>query len=180
VRHPDGIALPDATSKSLLADAAARDQATARRSLLCEVLWREGFVPRAGLMARVEAKLGRGCFGKSAWEDTFYRDMRAVKQAFRAAGYTLTYSRRRDRPGYHLLGRPALHPEVARALRGAISEIDTAQLAIYQRLGPAGRFRQGSAISDIAQRAVAHRLRERRSEPSEPEALPSAGEERAE
>jgi hypothetical protein len=169
------VALPEAAGASLLADAAARDQATARRTLLFQILWRERFLTRSGLIARVEVRLGRGCFGESAWEDTFYRDMRAVKEAFQAAGYTLAYSRRTARPGYYLRDRPPLHPDVARALQGAISEIDPAQLAILRRLGPAGRFRQGSVISDVARRAVANRLRGRRPELDEREAFRLAG-----
>jgi len=168
-------ALPEGAGAALLADAAARDRATARRTLLTEILWRERFLTRAGLVARVEAKLGRGCFGAAAWEDTFYRDMRAVREAFRAAGQPLAYSRRTDRPGYYLQGRPALHPDVARALQGAVDEVDPAQLAVLQRLSPAARFYQGSTASDIARRAVAHRLRARRPELDEQEAFRLAG-----
>jgi hypothetical protein len=168
-------ALPEAAGASLLADAAARDQVTARRTLLFQILWRERFLTRGGLIARVEAALGRGAFGGSAWEDTFYRDMRAVKEAFRAAGYTLAYSRRAARPGYYLRGRPALHPDLAHALHGAIREVDPAQLALLRRLGPAGRFRRGSNVSDVARRAVAHRLRERRPARDAREAFRLAG-----
>jgi hypothetical protein len=168
-------ALPEAAGASLLADAAARDQVTARRTALFQILWRERFLTRDGLIARVGAALGRGAFGESAWEDTFYRDMRAVKEAFGAAGYTVGYSRRAARPGYYLRGRPSLHPDVARTLQGTISEVDPAQLAVLRRLGPAGRFRQGSDISDVARRAVAHRLRERRPELDEREAFRLAG-----
>ena len=174
-RFPDLVALPAGVGASLLADAAARDRATARRSLLAEILWRERFLTRAGLVARVEARLGRDCFGAAAWEDTFHRDMRAVREAFRAAGHRLAYSRRMQRPGYYLQGRPPLHPDVARALQGAVNEVDPAQLAVLRQLGPADRFCQGSAASDIARRAVAHRLRERRPELDEREAFRLVG-----
>lgn len=36
---------------------------------------------REGLVARVEADLGHGCFGDSAWKDNSYRDIRVVKMA---------------------------------------------------------------------------------------------------
>jgi hypothetical protein len=176
-RGADLTALPVEGSAALLADAAARDQVTARRILLFKILWRERFLTREGLMARVKALLGRDCFGEAAWEDTFYRDMRAVKEAFRAAGYTVAYSRRSERPGYYLRGEPPLDPEVARAIEGAVGEVDTAQLAVFGRLSPAYRFRQGSTISDTARRAVAHRLRERRPGLDEREAWRLAGEE---
>jgi hypothetical protein len=176
-RRADLTALPVEGSTALLADAAARDQVTARRILLFKILWRERFLTREGLMARVKALLGRDCFGEAAWEDTFYRDMRAVKEAFGAAGDTVAYSRRSERPGYYLRGRPRVHPDVTRALEGAAGEVDRAQLAVLGRLSPADRFRQGSTISDTARRAVAHRLRERRPELDEWEAWRLAGEE---
>ena len=77
----------------VLQDAIQRDITTARRAALLGILWNERRLTRAQLIARVEYKLGRNCFGISAWEDTFYRDMRLVKQAFQAAGYQLEYSR---------------------------------------------------------------------------------------
>jgi hypothetical protein len=167
--------LPEEASRALLADAAARDVVTARRALLFEILWRERSLTRAGLIARIEARLGRDCFGAAAWKDTFYRDMRAVKEAFRAAGHSLAYSRRRERPGYYLRGRAPLHPDLDRAVRGAIEEVDPAQLTVLRQLGPAGRFRLGSDVSDLARRAVAHRARQREREASERPAAPMTG-----
>ena len=64
-------------------------RATARREALLRILWRERFITRRGLIARVESELGAGCFGGAAWQDTFYRDMRVVKQALATAGYSL-------------------------------------------------------------------------------------------
>jgi hypothetical protein len=52
---------------------------------LLELLWNERYLTRAQLIARVEQKLGKNCFGKAVWADNFYRDMRVVKQAFSAA-----------------------------------------------------------------------------------------------
>jgi hypothetical protein len=78
---------------AILEDAPRRDITTARRIALLEILWNERYLTRAQLIARVELRLGKNCFGISAWEDTLYRDMRIVKQAFEAAGYRLLYSR---------------------------------------------------------------------------------------
>lgn len=147
--------------QALLRDAAARDRATARRVCLLRILWRERFLTRAGLMARVEGELGKGCFGRAAWKDTFYRDMRVVKQALKDAGYELAYSRRRDHSGYYIRGQPRINPELARVLDGSVAEVDPAQIAIFRRLGPAERFQQGCSISDTARRAVASRIQQK-------------------
>src|SRR5919106_3727069 len=95
----------------ILKDAVQRDITTARRSTLLQILWNERYLTRAQLIARVEYRLGRMCFGPAAWEDTFYRDMRVVKKAFQAAGYILEYSRNRENIGYYLQGQPPLSPE---------------------------------------------------------------------
>jgi len=108
----------------------------------------------------VDLRLGKGCFGIAAWEDTFYRDMHLVKQAFRAAGYVLAYSRSKHRPGYYLEGQPALSLELRQILRGSLAEVDSRQIDIYQKLDPADRFRQGCSISDTARNVVAYRIRQ--------------------
>jgi hypothetical protein len=87
------LILPILMRDTLLRDAIHRDITTARRSALLEILWNERYLTRSQLIARVELRLGKNCFGISAREDTFYRDMRFVKQAFEAAGYRLRYSR---------------------------------------------------------------------------------------
>ena len=71
----------------LLQDAIKRDRTTARRAELVQILLHERRLTREQLIARVEGKLGKGCFGESAWEDTFFRDMKLVKRALKAAGY---------------------------------------------------------------------------------------------
>jgi len=84
---------------TMLHDAIQRGIITARRVALLGTLWNERYLTRTQLIARVELRLGKNCFGVSAWEDTFHRDMRFVKQAFEAAGYRLLYSRKKDQPG---------------------------------------------------------------------------------
>ena len=90
----------------LLADAIARDRTTARRAALVNFLLQERYLTRERLIARVEGLLGKGCFGDSARVDTFFRDMRVVKQALKAAGFQPAYSRSLKQPGYYLQGQP--------------------------------------------------------------------------
>jgi hypothetical protein len=144
----------------ILQDAIQRDLTTARRAALFRILWHERYLTRSQLMARVSRQLGEHCFGTSAWEDTFYRDMHVVKRAFKAAGYLLSYSRKKLQSGYYLQGQPALSPELRQVLRSSAAEVDQRQVDIYHRLSPADRFRQGCSISDTARKVVAYRIRQ--------------------
>ena len=104
----DTSQLPTQSQTCLLEDAIQRDRTTARRVSLLKILSQERSLTRTQLIARLEGKLGAGCFGDSAWKDTFYRDMRVVKRAFRAAGQQLVYRRNHERPGYELLDQPSI------------------------------------------------------------------------
>jgi hypothetical protein len=152
--------LPVGMKDAILQDAIQRDITTARRITLLEILWNERYLTRSQLMARVELRLGKNCFGVSAWEDTFYRDMHFVKQAFEAARYQLLYSRKQEQAGYYLNGEPALRYEIQQVLKGSAAEVDQRQLDIYQKLSYAERFRQGCSISDTARKVVAYRIRQ--------------------
>jgi hypothetical protein len=154
----------------LLEETAARDRAIARRFQLFKLIWAERFLTRAQLIVRLEGTLGQGCFGEQAWVDTFYRDMRVVKQAFKQAGYDLKFSRSKKQPGYYLAGQPRLHPDLAEALGGSLREVDEAQITIFRRLTPAERYRQGCALNETARRAVIYRTQKRLPELSPPEA----------
>jgi hypothetical protein len=145
---------------SILQDAIRRDITTARRLCLLEILWNERYLTRSQLIARVELRLGKNCFGISAWGDTFYRDMRFVKQAFESAGYQLLYSRKKEQPGYYLEDQPALRSEIQQVLKGSAAEVDQRQIDIYRALSYAERFHQGCSISDTARRVVAYRVRQ--------------------
>jgi hypothetical protein len=160
----ESLPLPEKAQQLLLQDAAKRDRMTARRVCLLRILWFERYLTRTGLIARVEAELGKECFGAAAWEDTFYRDMRVVKRALRAAGDELAYSRSDHQPGYFLRGKPGLHPDLSRVIDGSVAEVDPAQIAIYRRLTAADRFQQGCSISDTACQAAAYRLCQRKPE----------------
>jgi len=152
--------LPRVLKDAILQDAIQRDITTARRVTLLEILWNERYLTRAQLIVRVDLRLGRNCFGISAWEDTFYRDMRFVKQAFEAAGYQLLYSRKKEEPGYYLEGQPALSSEIQQVLKGSAAEVDQRQIDIYRKLSFAERFHQGCSISDTARTVVAYRIRQ--------------------
>ena len=150
--------LPIRLKDVILHDAIRRDVTTARRVALLEILWNERYLTRAQLIARVELRLGRGCFGASAWQDTFYRDFRIVKQAFDAAGYRLLFSRKKQQPGYYLDGQPALSSEINDVLKSSAAEVDQRQIDIYRKLSFAERFYQGCSISDTARKVVAYRI----------------------
>jgi hypothetical protein len=144
----------------ILHDAIQRDVTTARRPALLEILWNERYLTRSQLIARVELGLGRGCFGSSPWQDTFYRDMRIVKQAFEAAGDRLLYSRNKQQPGYYLQGQLSLFSEFKHILQNSAAEVDQRQIDIYRKLSFAERFYQGCSISDTARKVVTYRIRQ--------------------
>ena len=152
--------LPTVMKDVILHDATQRDITTARRVALLEILWNERYLTRLQLIARVELRLGKNCFGISAWDDTFYRDMRFVKQAFEVAGYRLLYGRKKEQPGYYLDGQPVLSSELQQILKGSAAEVDQRQLEIYHKLSFAERFHQGCSISDTARKVVAYRIRQ--------------------
>jgi len=154
------LALPTVMKDAILHDVIQRDLTTARRIALLEILWNERYLTRVQLIARVERQLGKNCFGVSAWQDTFFRDMRIAKQAFEAAGYQLLYSRKNEQPGYYLAGQPALSPEIKQVLKGSAAEVDERQIEIYRKLSFAERFYQGCSISDTARKVVAYRIRQ--------------------
>jgi len=141
-----------------LQDAIQRDITTARRAALLKILWCERYLTRDQLIARVDIQFGKNIFGVSAWKDNFYRDMRLVKQAFRAAGLQLQYSRNRLQPGYYLEGQPALSDDFRRILLSSAGEVDSRQIEIYHRSPACERIRQGFSISDTARRVVAYRI----------------------
>jgi hypothetical protein len=145
---------------AILEDAFQRDITTARRIVLLEILWNERYLTRAQLIAQVELRLGKKCFGVAAWQDTFFRDMCFVKQAFESVDYRLLYSRNRQQPGYYLDGQPALSVEIKQVLKGNAAEVDQRQIDIYRKLSFADRFHQGCSISDTTRKVVAYRIRQ--------------------
>lgn len=154
------LILPIVMKDAIVHDAIQRDITTARRVTLLEILWNERYLTRTQLIARVDLRLGKNCFGISAWEDTFYRDMRFVKEAFEAAKYRLLYSRQKEQAGYYLDGQPVLRSELQQVLKSSAAEVDQRQIDIYRKLSFAERFHQGCSISDTARKVVAYRVRQ--------------------
>lgn len=152
------ISFPPAAQQALLQDASSRDLTTARRIVLLEILFHERYLTRDQLIARVDGVLSRNAFGKSAWEDTFYRDMRAVKLAFHAAGYKLLYRRKKPRLGYHLDGEPPVSLQISEELAGAAAELDLVQIEIFRKMQPSERAALGASLSDTARETVAYRI----------------------
>ena len=145
----------------LFEDAISRDRKTARRAALLKILLQERYLTREQLIIRVEGKLGMGCYGDSAWDDTFYRDMQVVKRALRAAGYQPAYSRSLCQPGYYLRNQPSIGADLSAVLDGCVAEADPAQIAILKNLSFRQRFQQGCSISNLARQVVANRIRQR-------------------
>ena len=144
--------LPEESQSYLLLDGQKRDVVTARRVNLLRILWRERYLTRDGLMRRVEIVMGHACFGEKSWEDNFYRDMRVVKTALKHSGHELSYSRKREKPGYYLAGEPVLHPAEEKAVREALRELDPHQIEIYKRISPAQKFFQACSITNLAKK----------------------------
>jgi len=150
-----------AAHETLLQDAIERDRTTARRVALLHILYSERHLTREQLITRIEGELGRGCFGDSAWQDTFFRDMKVVRQAFQAAGYELAYSRQAEKMGYYLRGQGAISAELSAVIQGCVAEVDAAQMAVFRTLPAAVKFQQGCSVSDLARQVVANRIRQR-------------------
>lgn len=153
-----GMNINRAALELLLEDASTRDRTTARRVALLTILHQEHYLTRSQLIVRVEGILGKGCFGDSAWEDTFFRDMQVVKRALRAAGHQPAYSRDSQRSGYYLYHQPPIGSDLSHIIDGCIAEINPSQVAIYKQLTVRQRFQQGCSISNLARKVVAHRI----------------------
>ncbi len=151
------VKLPPKAVSYLMSGLKKGDIAAARRLHLLELLWRERYLSPASLVWRVETIMGSACFGNKCWKDNFYRDMRGLKAALRRSGYALKYSRKLQRPGYYLVGEPALHPDVEKAVRAALRELDPLQIEIYKRMSPAQKFVQACSITDLAREVAAAR-----------------------
>ncbi len=142
----------------LLEDVISRDRTTARRATLLQILLHERFLTRDQLILRTEGKIGKGCFGDSAWEDTFYRDMLVVKRALSAEGYQTVYSRNPRKPGYYLRNQSSISSRLSAILDGSIAEVDRKQLSIIKQLSFKQRFQQGCSITNLACQTVVNRI----------------------
>jgi hypothetical protein len=140
-----------------LREAGERDLRSARQMALLRLVWQEAYLTREGLIARVEALLGRGCFGPSP-RATFYRDIAAVRRTLIKGGHRLVFSRQLSGKGYYVQGRPLLDERLRHLISGAVAEVDPQQIAIYRRLGPAQRMWQLAHLSDWLRQTNQRRL----------------------
>ncbi len=108
-------------------------------------------------MTRAQRRLGRKCFGDSG-ALTFRRDMQTVKAILASQGHTLKYSRRPERPGYFIVGRPRLASETRKAIRGAAREVDPRQIEAFGRMTPSRRVEVATRLSDDLLRLAVGRL----------------------
>ena len=151
--------LPKSVMAAAMNGAVRNDRALARRVTLLALLWEESGIDSAGLLARVESRLGKGCFGRRP-ELAFRRDMQVVKTTLAQAGFHLIYSRRPTQPGYFVEGRPALTPEAASAIAGAADEIDPHQNQQLARLTAKARLSLANNLSaEVLALAVRAELR---------------------
>ncbi len=155
--------LPEGLLRSALQETAARDFVTARRTVLLICLWQESYLTQSTLMTCVRYRLGIDCFG-AASALTFRRDMQAVKATLAASGFELKYSRRPDRPGYYIQGRPDLAPEIQQAIRGAAQEVDSRQIEAWGKLSVAKRVALATRLADDMLSMAVHRLMQARPE----------------
>ncbi len=68
-------------------------------------------------------------------------------------------------------GQLRLTEHMRRLLAGAVAEVDPRQIAMSRHLTPAQRFQQAVSMIDLAERVGAYRLRQRRPDLGEIEAL---------
>ena len=140
------LGLPISVLAAAMTGAMRHDRTLARRMTLMALLWEESGIDGAGLLARAEDRLGKGCFGRQP-ELAFRRDMQVAKSVLAQAGFRLTYRRRRKQAGYYIEGRPVLSPEVARAIAGAAGEIDPHQIQHLAGLTVRARLTLANTLS---------------------------------
>jgi hypothetical protein len=155
--------LPPDVWQALSLEAAGRDLVTARRTLLLALLWQQNYQIQSALIARIRYRLGLGSFGTNS-ALTFRRDMQAVKASLAAAGFELKFSRRAERPGYYIAGRPDLAPETVAAIRHALQEVDPRQVNIWRRLTAAQRVTLVTRSSNSVRTIAVQRLQQARPE----------------
>ncbi|KAA3643952.1 MAG: hypothetical protein DWQ07_17705 [Chloroflexi bacterium] len=140
--------LPTPVQDSVLNLAADQSYPLKRRLILIGLLWRERGLHKYALIARVEAILGTGCFGKQATL-TFARDIQFVRETFSQAGYALQYRRKKGHTGYAVLERPQIDEHIEKKIAAAVSEVSPEQAVVQARLSPAERVWQGASLSDL-------------------------------
>jgi hypothetical protein len=76
-----------------------------------------------------------------------------------------------ENPSYHRKQPIVVTDRMRRQIAGAVAEIDMAQMAILRRMTPAERMRMAAAMIDEVEHVASYRLRQRRPELSETDAI---------
>jgi len=153
--------------------AATLDPAALRRSMIARMIWQVSYQRSPGLIANVAYLLGWRTWGEQP-RLTLAADIYLLRRALADVGHHLAYSIKPNQRGFYIQGRPALDPQLERRMKGAMAEIDPAQMAITRRLAPAQRFAQAMSMIEFVTNAGAYRLQQRQPALSWPEALQRA------
>jgi hypothetical protein len=146
------------------------DRVALRRALIARMIWQASYQRSTGLIENVAYLVGRRTWGETP-RATLAADILALRRALAVLGHRLAYSNGSPGKGYYIKGRPALDPQLEHGIRGAIAEVDPAQIAILRQLTPAERFAQAAAMIEFVQNAGALQLRRRQPHLSETQAL---------
>ena len=84
--------------------------------------------------------------------------MALVRQSLAQAGYHLRYSRRANRPGYYIEGRPLLDEPIRRLIAPSIAEVDQERVLKLRNLTPAQRVQHALALNKTTERVATYNL----------------------
>jgi hypothetical protein len=143
---------------------------TLRRGVIARLVWQAAGQRSPGLIDNVAYVLGRRVWGDQP-RRTLAGDLLCLRRALAAAGQRLRYDNRPGRKGLYVQGRPALDPQMVKAIRGAIAEVDPAQMAIMRQHTPAWRVAQAASMIEAVESVGAYRLRLRQPQLDPGEAL---------
>jgi hypothetical protein len=121
------------------------------------MIWQASYQRSPGLIDNVAYLIGWRVWGEQP-RATLAADILALRHALTAAGHHLAYSNDPQHEGYYVRGRPALDPKLVKGIRGAMAEVDPAQMAIIRRKTPAWRVAQAASMIAAAEEVGAYRL----------------------
>ncbi len=153
--------------------AATLSPAALRRSLIARMIWQVSYQRSPGLIANVAYLLGWRTWGEHP-RTTLAADICILRRTLATAGHQLAYHIKPNQRGFYIRGRPALDLQLERRMKGAIAEIDPAQMAITRRLTTAQRFAQAMSMIEFVTNVGAYRLQQRQPALSWQEALQRA------
>lgn len=135
----------------------AYDPIMVRRALIARMIWQASYQRSPGLLENVAYLLGWPVWGADR-RGTLAADLWSIRQALRAVGQRLRYRHQPDERGFYIVGRPALDPRLERGLRGALAEVDPAQMKILRLRTPAYRVAQAASMIAAAEEVGTYRL----------------------